>query len=54
MVAMATTTLVADSGLSRCSFLIGLGYGLGHAHDHGLEAVLGTLPSSLCRRAFLC
>jgi hypothetical protein len=50
MVAMATTTLVAESGLSRNSFLVGLvglGCSLSHAHGHGPEIVLGTLPSIL-------
>jgi hypothetical protein len=46
MVAMETATLVADSGLSRYSFLVSPGCGLGHAHGHGPEAVLGVLPSS--------
>jgi hypothetical protein len=51
MVVMAT--LVADSGLSRYSFLIGLGCGFSHAHGHSPKAVLGLLPSSLCRRSLL-
>jgi hypothetical protein len=47
---VATATLVADSGLCRYLFLIGLGCGLSHAHAHGPEFVLGALSSSLRHR----
>lgn len=49
MVAMATGTLVADSGLSCYSFLVGLGL----VHAHGPKAVLGALPSGICRQPLL-
>jgi hypothetical protein len=40
-------TLVADSGLTRYSFVVGLG------HAHGPEAILSALTSSLCRQPLL-
>jgi hypothetical protein len=47
--AVVTGTMVPDSGLSHRAFLGDLILG----HAQGLEAVLDTLPSSLCRQPFL-